>query len=319
MQHRTLGRTGLSVPVVGLGAAFVGVPDPSRAVAEYSGKPGQMNEDLGIATVVAAMDAGCTFIDTAALYGRRISETIIGKALNERPALRGDVVVTTKVGRLGAGQDYSYDAILHSVEESQRLLGMERFEIVYIHDAMEAPVENVMGDDGALGALRKLQGEGVIDYVGSAMNDPECNADYIETGEFDAAVVPDAWSLLNQHALERILPAAEKHNVGLVVATPLERGLLATGPMPDIDYLARDFSQLCLDHVTAIHGGARITACRWRPSLCSGVPATRAWRRRSLGHARRTRRRRTCALGPRTSQTPCGQTWRPSSGTSSTA
>ena len=285
MHHKTLGRTGLSVPVVGLGAAFIGVPDPSRAVDEYSGKPGQMNQDLGVATVVAAMDAGCTLIDTAALYGRRISETIIGKALKERPALRDSVVVTTKVGRLSEGQDYSYDAILRSVEESQRLLGMERFEIVYIHDAMEAPVENVMGADGALGALRKLQDEGIVGYVGSAMNDPECNADYIETGEFDAAVVPDAWSLLNQHALERILPAAEKHNVGLVVATPLERGLLATGPMPDIDYLARDFSQRCLDHVTKIQGvcknhGVSMAAvalqwCARDPRVATTIPGAR--------------------------------------------
>ncbi len=285
MRHTTLGRTGLTVPVVGLGAAFIGVPDPSRAVDEYSGKPGQMNEDLGVATVVAAMDEGCTLIDTAALYGRRISETIIGKALAERPALRDDVIVTTKVGRLAEGQNYSYDAILRSVEESQRLLGMERFEIVYIHDAMDAPAEDVMGDRGALGALRKLQDEGVVGHVGSAMNDPVTNADYIETGEFDAAVVPDAWSLLNQLALERILPAVEKHDVGVVVATPLERGLLATGPMPGIDYLARRFSQRCLDHVTKIqdvcrdHGVSMASAAlQWGvrdPRVATTIPGAR--------------------------------------------
>lgn len=252
MQRHTLGRTGLSVPVVGLGAAFIGVPHPNSVLKDYAGKPGHRSEELGVATVVAALDAGCTLIDTAALYGRRESETIIGKALNERPALRDDVIVTTKVGRLAEGQDYSYDGILRHLDESLRLVGVERFEIVYIHDAMGAPVEDVMGDDGALGALRKLQDEGVVGFVGSAMNDPVCNADYIETGEFDAAVVPDAWSLLNQHALERILPAAAKHSVGVVIATPLERGLLATGPMPEVDYLARDFSQRCLDHVSKI-------------------------------------------------------------------
>ena len=285
MQRHTLGRTGLSVPVVGLGAAFIGVPDPGRAVAEYSGKPGQMNQDLGIATVVAALDAGCTLIDTAALYGRRVSETIIGAALKERPSLRGDVIVTTKVGRLAEGQDYSYDGILRHLEESQRLLDLERFEIVYIHDAMDAPVKDVMGDDGALGALRKLQDEGVVGYVGAAMNDPVCNADYIETGEFDAAVVPDAWSLLNQHALGRILPAAEKHNVGIVIATPLERGLLATGSLTGIDYLARDFSQRCLDHVTKIqtlcndHGvtmaAVALQWCARDPRVATTIPGAR--------------------------------------------
>ena len=142
-----------------------------------------------------------------------------------------------------------FDAVLRDVEASQERLGIEQFEVLYIHDPMNAPMEQVMGQDGALGALRKLQKEGIVQYVGAAANEPDTNAPYIETGEFDAAVLPEAWSLLNQLAAERILPASEKHNVGLVVATPLERGLLATGPISDINYLARNFSQDCLDPV----------------------------------------------------------------------
>ena len=118
---------------------------------------------------------------------------------------------------------------MRSVEGSQQRLGIEQFEIVYIHDAMGLPMEQEMSDDGALGALRKLQTEGVVRFIGCANNDPKTNADYIETGEFDAVIVPDAWSLLNQLAAQRILPAAEKHNVGISCATPLEVGLLATG------------------------------------------------------------------------------------------
>src|SRR5690606_34160503 len=116
-------------------------------------------------------------------------------------------------------------------------------------------------------------------------NDPETNADYIETGEFDAAVVPEAWSLLNQLATQRILPAAEKHNVGLVVATSLERGLLATGPTSGINYLNRNFSQACLDHVAKIqnlcrdHGiplvAASLQWCVRHPQVASSVPGAR--------------------------------------------
>ena len=106
-----------------------------------------------------------------------------------------------------------------------------------------------MAKDGALGALRKLQDEGVLKFVGIAANDPDANGPYIETGEFDAAVVPDAWSLLNRTAEEFIFPAIEKHNVGIALATPLERGLLATGPVPGRSYLNRIFSQAVLDHV----------------------------------------------------------------------
>ena len=139
--------------------------------------------------------------------------------------------MTTKVGRTAAGRDYGYDAVMRSVEASRERLGLDRFEIVYIHDPMGLPLEEVLGKDRALGALRKLQDEGVVGFVGAAANDPDANGPFIETGEFDVAVVPDAWSLLNQSAERYIFPAVEKHDVGIAVATPIERGLLATGPI----------------------------------------------------------------------------------------
>jgi D-threo-aldose 1-dehydrogenase len=287
MKTKALGRTGLQLPIVGLGAAFLGIPDPNRAAREYdAAAPGSgMVEDLGVRTVHAAIEAGSTLIDTAPLYGRTRSEATIGRALRERPDLAGRARVTTKVGRLFEGHDYTADAILRSVERSQARLGISRFDLLYIHDAMEAPFEQVMGPDGALGALRRLQKEGVVRFVGTAANDPATNAAYIETGEFDAAVVPEAWSLLNQLAERRILPAAERHNVGLVVATPIERGLLATGPVPGIDYLSRRFSPACLDHVGRIAAFCRdrgvplaAAALQWcvrHPQVASTIPGAR--------------------------------------------
>lgn len=285
MKTRTLGRTGLEVPTVGLGAAFIGIPDPNRAAVEYDGQPGNMEEDLGVRTVIAAIEAGSTLIDTAPLYGGTRSERIIGRALRERPDLADRCTVTTKVGQLPGVFDYSYDAIMRHVEASRERLGVERFEVLYIHDAMDAPFEQVMGKNGALGALRKLQDEGSVRFIGTAANEPETNAPYIETGEFDAAVVPEAWSLINQLAVERILPAAEEHNVGLVIATPVERGLLATGPTPGINYLARNFSRACLDHVAKIqalcrdHGiplvAAALQWCTRHPQVAATIPGAR--------------------------------------------
>ena len=182
-------------------------------------------------------------------------------------------------------RDYRFDATLRDMEASQERLGIEQFDVLYIHDAMDVPMEEVMGKDGALGALRKLQNEGIVRFVGTAANIPETNALYIETGEFDAAVVPEAWSLLNQLAAERILPAAEKHNVGLVIATPLERGLLATGPVAEINYLARNFSQACLDHVSKIQAlchnykipmvAAALQWCTRHPQIAATIPGAR--------------------------------------------
>ena len=286
MQTKTLGRTGLNVSIVGLGAAFIGIPHPNQAPKEYAGNaPSLMDEDLGVQTIHAAIENGCTLIDTAPLYGGARSETLIGRALKIRPDLAQKVMVTTKVGRLKEGSDYSADAIFRHVEDSQNRLGIETFGVLYIHDQMDVPMEQVMGKNGALGALRTLQKRGIVQYIGTAANEPDTNAPYIETGEFDAAVVPEAWSLLNQLALERILPAAEKHNVGIVTATPVERGLLATGPVKGIDYLARNFSPQCLAHVEKIQAlcrdydipmvAAALQWCTRHPQVAATIPGAR--------------------------------------------
>jgi D-threo-aldose 1-dehydrogenase len=102
--------------------------------------------------------------------------------------------------------------------------------------------------------LRQLQSEGVVGHVGIASNNPWDNTPYIESGEFEAAVVPDAYSLLSQVALERIFPAAARFGMGVVVATPLERGLLATGTValrPE-DHINRSFTPEVLKHVERI-------------------------------------------------------------------
>lgn len=286
MRTKVLGRTGLDVPIVGLGAAFVGIPEPNLAVVEYGGQSGQMDTELGVRAIHAALEAGCTFVDTAPLYGAGRSETIIGRALRERPDLAARTTVTTKVGQShNLARDFTYDAILRDVEQSQKRLGIEQFQILYIHDAMGFSMDLVLGKYGALAALRKLQKEGVVRFVGSAANDPETNADYLETGEFDAAVSADSWSMLNQLAARRVLPAAEKHDVGIVAATPLERGVLATGPSAGTDYLDRNFSPACLDHVRRIQNLCQdyqismvATALQWctrHPRVATTVPGAR--------------------------------------------
>jgi D-threo-aldose 1-dehydrogenase len=285
MRTKTLGRTGIETTIVGLGTAFLGIPTPQLAAVEYDEPGTRMDEVLGVRTVHAALTAGCRLIDTAALYGGTRSEQIIGRARRERPDLAAGCVITTKAGRLKEGYDYSRDAVRRSVFASLERLGLERLPVVFIHDAMDVPMAQVMGRDGAYGALRELQREGVVGHVGTAANDPETNVLYIETGEFDAAVLADSWSLLNQTAAERILPAAEKYNIGLVVATPLERGLLATGPVAGIPYLNSNFSQVCLDHVATIqrlcqaHGiplaAAALQWCTRHPQIAATIPGAR--------------------------------------------
>ena len=286
MESARLGRTGLEVSIVGLGTAFLGIRDPNQAAKAYSGGSGiPAEEDLGVATVHAALEGGCTLIDTAPLYCQTRSESSIGRALRERPDLAAECTVTTKVGQLFAGVDHSREAVLRHVEASQRRLGIECFQLLFIHDPMGVPMGDVLGESGTLGALRKLQREGVVEFVGVAANEPETNADYVETGEFDAAVVPEAWSLLNQWAERRIFPAAERHDVGLVMATPLERGLLATGPVAGREYLNRRYTANLFEHVGKIKtlcdergvpmNAAALQWCARHPLVAATIPGAR--------------------------------------------
>lgn len=247
MRTRELGRTGIEVTTFGLGCAMLGV------------RMGEVNERAGVEIVATAMKAGVRLLDVAALYPAvmsGMSERIVGQALKENPELAEKVVVETKVGHLPEGFDYTYDMTMRGVAGSLERLQVDHIPIIYIHDAPKEGFDRVMGKGGTLEALRKLQSEGVIGHIGTASNLPENNIVYIETGEFEAAVIPEFYSLLNRLATERVFPAAERFNMGLVVATPYETGLLAVGVdrffgMPERD-TRRRFSKECLDHVRDI-------------------------------------------------------------------
>lgn len=285
MRKKRLGRTELQTPIVGIGTAFVGIPTQNQTVSEYEGAPSPIDRELGVETLVAAIDAGCAFFDTAALYGRSLSEAMIGEALRQRPEAKGHIIISTKAGRSHEGYDFSYDGIIRSVHGSLERLGLDRVDIVYIHDAMGQPMARVLADDGALGALRALRRQGLFSFIGTASNDPATNLAYIKTGEFDAAVIADSWSLINRFAEREIFAAAAKHDVGLVAATPLERGLLVTGPRENTKYLNRIFCPECLEQVRKVQRLCAdydlpmlAAALQWsarHPQVASTIPGAR--------------------------------------------
>jgi D-threo-aldose 1-dehydrogenase len=239
---KVLGKTGLEVTVLGAGCAWLGRhPD------------GSIDQEMGVVTIIAALEAGIRLIDTASMYAQGTAEVAVGEALRQRPDLAENVVVETKVRDV---RDFHYtaDETRRSVETSLKRLGRDFIDVVYIHDPAAEVFDQVMASDGALAALRQYQSEGVIGHVGIASNNPWDNAPYVETGEFEAAVVPDAFSLISQVARERIFPAAERSGMGIVVATPLERGLLATGTkaLRPEDHINRSFSPEVLQHVARL-------------------------------------------------------------------
>jgi D-threo-aldose 1-dehydrogenase len=277
MRTKVLGRSGIEVPIIGVGTAFVGyVPGPGWQDAGDLA----IDEDVAAATLTAALDAGATLIDTAPLYGQTRVESVIGRVLADRPG----VTLFTKAGRLGDSHDYSRDAIRASVEASLARLGTDKVDVVSVHDSMDY-WDQVMQPGGALDALRELREEKVIRAIGLGCADPGETGRYLETGEFDVAIVANAWSLVSRGMAARILPAAERYDVGLVIATPLERGLLAVGAgggstqggrthSPETLALVAEVEQLCARYDVPLLA----VSLQWltrTPQVGSAVPGPR--------------------------------------------
>jgi D-threo-aldose 1-dehydrogenase len=281
MRTKRLGRTGLEVPIIGVGTAFIGYV-PSAAWQD-AGEV-QIDEETAARTVAAALDGGAALIDTAPLYGQTKVEAVIGQVLAARPRGAAGLVLSTKAGRLADGHDYSRGAILASVAASLDRLGVDHLDVVSVHDSMEY-YDQVMGPDGALQALRELRDQGVIGAIGLGCADPGETARYVATGEFDVAVVANAWSLVNRLMAAKILPAAEKYDVGLIVATPLERGLLAAGASAGATQGGRTHSAAVLDLVRRVEERCRAynvpllaVSLQWltrHPQVASAIPGPR--------------------------------------------
>lgn len=245
----------VTVATIGFGTAFLGVP-PDRAKWVYNGKPYYMDIPQGIKTLTTAISSGIKLLkeagvlgqvkimlDTSLLYGDFRALEIIGWVLRAHPEWREHVLISTKVGQtyLG-GIDYSAKALLGGLWLNEVQMGTKP-DLVYLHDPMGMTLAQV------LLAKRILEDVGVK-RVGLAATDPGITADLLETGEFKWAMVPDALSLICLTIERRIITLAQKYGISVVVATPLERGLLTNNP-PD-DFLNRHFTSDCLAQVRLI-------------------------------------------------------------------
>ncbi|MDQ0246856.1 D-threo-aldose 1-dehydrogenase [Bacillus fengqiuensis] len=219
-------------------------------------------EEEAIATVDAAWESGIRYFDTAPFYGAGLAEIRLGEALSKRN--RNDYVLSTKVGRIISDEledpsardlgekgglfefgrknkiinDYSADATLRSIEQSLKRLKTDRLDIVYIHDI----AQDFYGDDwlsqfetartGAFRVLTRLREEGVIKAWGLGVNrvEPiELMLD-LEEAKPDVSLLAGRYTLLDhERALQRVMPAAAKHNMDIVVGGPYSSGVLAGG------------------------------------------------------------------------------------------
>ncbi|WP_240456580.1 aldo/keto reductase [Sphingomonas yabuuchiae] len=237
-----MSRTDCLLPELGFGAAAMGnlytaIDDASAA-----------------ATLDAALSAGFRYFDTAPHYGRGLSERRLGDGLRGR----GDVIVSTKVGRLmdpdasiaddrerdgfhtampfRARYDYSYDGILRSHEHSLQRLGLARVDMLFVHDIgrvthgeADAQYREQLITGGGFRALESLRAQGAISGFGLGVNEVEVCLDLMQATRFDVILLAGRYTLLEQGALDALFPTCEAAGTSIVVGGPYNSGILATG------------------------------------------------------------------------------------------
>ena len=250
LAKRPLGATGLLVTPLCIGAAALG--DMPETFA-YS-----VAEEQALATVRACFDGPINFLDTAASYGDGESERRIGIVIRERGGLPDGYVLATKADRNQANGDFSGGQMRRSVERSLRLLGLERLQLVYLHDPEHASFEEIMAPGGAVEALLRLKEQGLIAHLGIAGGPIPLMTRYVETGHFEAAISHNRYTLLNQSAAPFWDVCAER-GVAAVNGAPYGSGILAKGPSAYPRYAYQEvggelleravrLERICLEH-----------------------------------------------------------------------
>lgn len=188
-----------------------------------------VSEEQALATLRAAFAGPINYLDTAASYGDGESERRIGLALRELGGLPQGFVLGSKVDRDARSGDFSGPQMRRSLERSLRLLGLERLQLVFLHDPEHTTFEQVMAPGGPLEVLQQAQREGLIDQIGVAGGPIDLMIRYVETGAFGSVITHNRYTLLNRSA-EPLLATAARRGVVVLNAAPYGSGMLAKGP-----------------------------------------------------------------------------------------
>ncbi len=209
------------------------------------------------ATLAAAWDAGVRYFDVSPWYGLGLAERRFGRFLARKP--RGEFVISSKVGKLLRASrdhdakryfrfttspntphfDYTADGVLRSIEDSLQRLGLDRLDIVFVHDL--SPDNPYLPDDwealwpvaerGAFPALTRLREEGVIDGWGMGVNCPQPILRCLEVADSDVHLLASQYSLIDHaDAVEQVFPNAREAGVSFVMGSALNAGFLGGAP-----------------------------------------------------------------------------------------
>jgi D-threo-aldose 1-dehydrogenase len=251
-------RTGVRLTGLGLGAAQFG-----NLYREST------DEEISDA-FDAAWSGGIRYFDTAPHYGLGLSERRLGALLRNKP--RDEFTLSTKAGRLlvpnPGGEherdtegfavpatmrrqwDFSADGVRRSLDASLERLGLDRVDIVYLHDPDEHFDQAV---DEAIPALAALRDAGAIGAIGVGMNQSAMLAEFVRRTDVDVVMLAGRYSLLEQGALDDLMPAAVDRGVGVVIAGAYNSGLLSTArPARDAKYNYEAAPPELIEHAWAI-------------------------------------------------------------------
>jgi aryl-alcohol dehydrogenase-like predicted oxidoreductase len=248
-----LGRTSLRVSRLGLGLASIG------------GLFAAVPEDQALATIDRAWDLGVRLFDTAPVYGYGLSERRTGLALRSRP--RDELVLCTKVGRLiepggpdtqpiwadpppgvGPRLDYSYDGVLRSVGDSLARLGLDRVDVLHIHDPDQ---DFGRAATEAFRALTDLRDQGTVAAVSLGVNHADVAARFLREAEPDCILLAGRYTLLDQSGAEDLLPLCAERGVAVLAAGLFGGGVLAD-PAPGAPHGYRDVPSSLAARIEAI-------------------------------------------------------------------
>jgi D-threo-aldose 1-dehydrogenase len=198
-------------------------------------------EDRHLATFRAVFDSPINFLDTAAAYGDGESERRIGTVLRELGGIPDGFVVATKADRNMQTRDFSGDQTRRSVERSLKLLGVDRLQIVFLHDPEVATqsFEELNAPGGAVEQLVRFRDEGVIGVIGISGGPIDMLMRYVETGVWDAVISHNRYTLLSQVA-DPLFTQASQRGLAVLNAAPYASGILAKGPDARQNYVYRD-------------------------------------------------------------------------------
>jgi D-threo-aldose 1-dehydrogenase len=221
---RPLGGTGMVASPITFGTSGLG----------RGTRPGDADEAAAIDLASALLHGPYALVDTSNIYADGRSEAVLGAAL-ARDGIAPARAIVTKVDRDPATGAFDRDRVRRSFEESCERLGLDRLDLLHLHDPYSVSFEAAMGPGGAVEGLIGLRDEGLVDSIGVAAGRMSLMRRYVATGVFDAVLSHNRFTLVDRSATP-LFEEARERGMGVFNAAPFGGGLLARGSASGASY-----------------------------------------------------------------------------------